>query len=244
MGKIMLVTSGKGGTGKSTVALNLGLSLAREGKKAIILELDSGLRCLDLMLGIDDIVYDLGDVLSGNCEFSQAIYEAEGVEGLSIIAAPAKSDYVLSHNRFCTFCRHLCSVYDFIILDTPAGLGAELSAAAAASSFALVVTNLSPISVRDAEKAAFALKEVGLKKIRLVVNLVPLEVDDKNQLADLDDIIDSVGAQLIAVVPEDRTLRKCVSERNKKEIKKSIGILSFENLAKRILGQDIPLLFK
>jgi len=244
MGKIMLVTSGKGGTGKSTVALNLGLSLSKEGKKAIIIELDSGLRCMDIMLGIDRVVYDLGDALCGSCEISEAIYTSEIEPNLSIIAAPEKSDFMLSHNRFCTFCRHLCSVYDFVILDTPAGLGPQLHAAISASSAALVVTNLSDVSVRDAEKAAELLKKASMKNIRLVINMLPLEFDDKKEIPDLDDIIDSVGSQLIAVIPEDKIFKKSVNERKKKEIRKSMGALAFLNLAKRVCGQDVELLFK
>ena len=244
MGKIMLVTSGKGGTGKSTVALNLAISLAQEGKKAIILEMDCGMRCLDLMLGIDNIVYDLGDVLSGNCELKEAIYGSDMLQNISIIAAPAKNNYLVSASRFVSLCRFLSSAYDFVILDTPAGIGAELACAAEASVLALVVTNPSPVSVRDAEKAVEFLRRSGVKRIRLVVNQIPMELDGKDELADVDDIIDGVGAQLIALIPEDKLLKKCIADRNKKEIKKSIGILAFENLGARILGQDVPLLFK
>lgn len=244
MGKIMLVTSGKGGTGKSTVALNLGLSLANEGKKAIVIELDSGMRCIDLMLGIDNIVYDLGDILSGNCSLDEAIYKTEYAENLSIIAAPAKSSYVVSTQRFVSLCRQLSTVYDFVILDTPAGIGSALAAAAEAASHALVVTNLSPVSVRDAEKATDFLRKSGLKRIRLVVNFVPLEFESKDEIADVDDIIDAVGAQLIAVIPEDKLFKKCILNRNKKEIKKSIGNVAFKNLAARVLGREVPLLFK
>ena len=244
MGKIMLVTSGKGGTGKSTVALNLSLSLAKEGKKAIVVELDSGLRCLDLMLGIDNIVYDLGDILSGKCELQEAVYEPEYQEGFSIIAAPAKSDYVISVSRFVSLCRYLSTVYDFVILDTPAGIGSALVAAVKAASHALVVTNLSPVSVRDAEKVTEFLKKSGLKRIRLVVNFVPLEFESKDEIADIDDIIDTVGAQLIGIIPEDKLFKKCVLLRTKKEIKKSIGNVAFENLAARVVGRDVELLFK
>ena len=244
MGKIMLVTSGKGGTGKSTVALNLALSLAENGRKAIVIELDSGLRCLDLMLSLDDIVYDLGDVLDGNCEFSQAIYSPEGFDGVSIIAAPQKSDYLFSQTRFVTLCSHLGAVYDYVILDTPAGLGSALRVAAAASSLALVVTNLTPVSIRDAEKAVEKLATLSLKNTRLVVNMVPLEVEDKNSVPDLDDVIDSVGSQLIAIIPEEFVLKKGVSDRKRKETKKSIGLLAFGNLAERIMGRDKPLLFE
>ena len=244
MGKIMLVTSGKGGTGKSTVALNLALSLVREGKKAIVIELDSGMRCIDLMLGIDSIVYDLGDILSGNCQLQEAIYEADGIDNLGVIAAPADPKYAASSQRFVSLCRQLSTVYDFVILDTPAGIGSPLAAAAEAASHALVVTNLTAVSVRDAEKATEFLRRMGHKRIRLVVNFVPLEFDSIDEVADIDDIIDSVGAQLIGIIPEDKLFRKCVLLRNKKEIKKSVGNAAFENLAARILGRDVPLLFK
>lgn len=244
MGKVMLVTSGKGGTGKSTVALNLGISLASEGEKVVVLELDSGLRCLDLMLGIDDIVFDLGDILSGKCDVQMGVYPVEYVSGLSIIAAPAHLNQLISKERFCQLCRYLAKSHDYVILDTPAGLGFALEIAAVASSMALVVTNLSPISVRDAEKAAQKLSRAENIKMRLVVNMVPLEISSKASLPDIDDIIDEVGVQLIALIPEDEVLRKSIPERTKKEIKKSVGMLAFSNLAKRILGRDVPLLLR
>ncbi len=244
MGKVMLVTSGKGGTGKSTVALNLGLSLAKEGKKAVVVELDSGLRCLDLMLGLDDIVFDLGDVLSGKCDAMSAVYAAYDIPNLSIIAAPARTDQMISENRFCQLCKYLAKSFDYIILDTPAGLGSALEVAAAASSLALIVTNISPVSVRDAEKAAQKLSGYGIKNMRLVVNMVPLEVGAKTILPDLDDVIDGVGAQLLSVIPEDELLSRSVHDRKKKETRKSAGALAFSNMAKRILGQDVPLLLR
>ena len=244
MGKVMLVTSGKGGTGKSTVALNLGLSLANEGKKAVVVELDSGLRCLDLMLGIDNIVFDLGDVLSGKCDAMSAVYSTDDIPNLSIIAAPVRADQMIPENRFCQLCKYLARSYDYVILDTPAGLGGALEVAAAASSLALIVTNISPVSVRDAEKAAQKLSGFGTKNMRLVVNMVPLEVSAKAVMPDIDDIIDSIGAQLLAIIPEDELLSRSIHTRSKKENKKSIGVVAFSNMAKRILGQDVPLLLR
>ncbi len=244
MGRIMLVTSGKGGTGKSTVALNLALSLAQEGKKAVVLELDSGLRCLDLMLGIDSIVYDLGDIMSGRCEALAAVYQSELCENLSLIAAPSSSTQKLDGERFSVLCKYLARKFDFVILDTPAGIGQSLSLAAKVSSSAVIVTNVSPVSIRDAEKAVGIVADAGVKNMRLVVNMIPLEVSNKNLIPDFDDIIDRVGVQLLALIPDDEVLRKSVVERTKKENKKSIGILAFSNMAKRVLGRDIPLLIK
>jgi len=244
MGKIMLVTSGKGGTGKSTVALNMALSLAKEGKKAVVLELDSGLRCLDLMLGIDAIVYDLGDILSGRCDALSAVYKSELNENLSIIAAPSSSDQRLDAERFSVLCKYLARKFDFVILDTPAGIGQSLSLAAGVSSSAIIVTNVSPVSIRDAEKTVQIVSDAGVKNMRLVVNMIPLEVSNRKLIPDFDDIIDKVGVQLLALIPDDETLRKSANERTKKENKKSLGILAFSNMAKRILGRDIPLLIK
>ncbi len=244
MGKIMLVTSGKGGTGKSTVALNLGISLANEGKKAVIIELDSGLRCLDLMLGVDGIVYDLGDVLSGKCEALDAVYDSEHYQNLSLMTAPASVSQKMDAERFKTLCKYLALKFDFVILDTPAGIGPALTLAAGVSSSAVIVTNISPVSVRDAEKAAMIVSDAGVKRLRLVVNKIPLEVSSKTVLPDFDDIIDRVGVQLIALIPEDEAIAKSVPERTKKEKKKSAGILAFSNMAKRILGRDVPLLLR
>lgn len=244
MGNVMLVTSGKGGTGKSTVALNLGLSLSEEGKKVIVIELDSGLRCLDLMLGIDNIVYDLGDILSGKCDANSGIYSAFGIPNLSIIAAPTRVDQMISQNRFTQLCDYLSRTYDYIILDTPAGLGSALEVAAHASDLGIIVTNISPVSVRDAEKAALKLSGFGLSNLRLVVNMVPMIVGTKTVLPDFDDIIDNVGARLLAVVPNDEVISKTIVDRQKKEQKKSVGIAAFKNMAKRILGQDVPLLLR
>ncbi len=244
MGSIMLVTSGKGGTGKSTVAVNLALSLVKEGKSAILVELDSGLRCLDLMLGIDDIVYDLGDVISGKCQALDAVYSVEGIDNLSVIAAPSENNQSITPDRFKTLCKYLARMYDFVILDTPAGIGLPLSLAADVSAFAVIVTNVSQVSIRDAEKTAMLLMKKGIKRQRLVVNMVPMEKDKNIVLPDFDDIIDRIGVQLLAIIPEDNVLRKSLVERKAKENKKSVGIIAFSNMAKRILGKDIPLLLK
>lgn len=243
MGKIMLVTSGKGGTGKSTIALNLALSLVNEGKTAVVVELDSGLRCLDLMLGVDDIVYDLGDVLSGKCDADEAVYPSF-VDGLFVLAAAMNNSQTILRDRFCKLCKYLSRHYDFVILDTPAGLGTPLVLASEVSSLAIIVANVSQVSIRDAQIAAEFVHKAGVKKLRLAVNMVPDTKNHNLSIPDFDDVIDRVGAQLIALIPDDDVLKKNICDRKKKEIKKSLGIKAFSNMAKRILGRDIPLLIK
>lgn len=242
MGRVMLVTSGKGGTGKSTVALNLALSLAKEGGKTVLLELDSGLRCLDLMLGIDGIVYDLGDVLRGACNVQQAVYPA--LQGVSLVAAAADVGFLPDRERLSQLCRYLAGQYDFVIMDTPAGLGKMLDTAAAAADEALIVTNLTPVSVRDAEKAADQLGACGLKQRRLIINRVPKKTPFPREIMDADDIIDRVGTQLIAIVPEDPVLQQAAHLRTVRDSKGSLALEVFERLAKRLCGQDVPLLIQ
>ncbi len=244
MGKVMLVTSGKGGTGKSTIALNLGLSLAEKGHKTVVIELDSGLGCLDLMLGLDDIVYDLGDILSGKCDVLSAVNTSDFAPNLSIIAAPARVDQMISENRFSHLCKYLLRVYEFVILDTPAGLGSLLDVAAGVSNLGIVVSNISPVSIRDAEKTALKLRTLGLKELRLSINMVPLEISHRSLLPNLDEIIDCVGVRLLSVIPQDEIFSKSVQSRTQKETRKSAGLLAFSNMADRILGQDIQLLIR
>jgi septum site-determining protein MinD len=197
---VLLITSGKGGTGKSTVSHLLGRALARRSKNVLLVELDSGLRGLDLMLGVSDrVVYDLSDVLEGRCRPAKAVTPIDTKVGnLHLIAAPIDRFFVPDEKNLRLLLKGLSGCYDFLILDTAAGLGQGFDIAARVADEALIVATPDPVSVRDAAKTAQSLPCPA----RLVVNKFTVRSLTK-ELPDLDAVIDCAGVRLISVIPND-----------------------------------------
>ena len=202
----IMVCSGKGGTGKSTVSVLLGACLARLGRKTLLVELDSGLRSVDIIAGVyGRTVYDIEDVLCGRCEGAKAVVPSPLYPGLSVISAPYEGGAVEAAplGRLLTAMR---PYFDFILLDTAAGMGAPFTAASTVADKALLVLTPDPVALRDGKIVADRLLAGGRPQsaVRLVMNRVRRESFGKNAaVADLDECIDTVGVQL-AVIPESR----------------------------------------
>lgn len=238
MPKILLVTSGKGGTGKTTVSLLLAHALCQRDRNVLLLELDSGLRGLDLLLGVSDrVVYDLSDYLCGRCRPAKAIVPCETERGnLHLIAAPSDRHFVADQQALAQLLKSLSSCYDDLILDAAAGLGRGFDVASALCTAALVVTTPDPVSVRDASKAAAMLRRTGS---RLVVNKFSTR-QLSGDLPHLDAIIDTVGAQLISVIPEDPAVAQAAVE-GKLPPAGSPAMQEIQDLARRLLGERVLL---
>ncbi len=238
MPKILLVTSGKGGTGKTTVSLLLAHALCRKGRNVLLIELDSGLRGLDLLLGVSDrVVYDLSDYLCGRCRPAKAIVPCEVPCGnLHLLAAPSDRHFVPDQQALAQLLRSLSSCYDDLILDTAAGLGRGFDVASALCTAALIVTTPDPVSVRDASKAASMLLRTPP---RLVVNRFSSR-QLSSDLPDLDAIIDTVGAQLISVIPEDPAVAQSAA-RGVLPPADSPAMGEIEDLSRRLLGERVLL---
>lgn len=238
MPKILLVTSGKGGTGKTTVSLLLAHALCKRDHNVLLLELDSGLRGLDLLLGVSDrVVYDLADVLCGRCKPVKAITICEAPKGnLHLIAAPSDRFFVPDPKNLSTLLKSLSSCYDDLILDTAAGLGRGFDVASSLCTSALIVATPDPVSVRDAAKAAAMLERTPP---RLVVNKFSSR-QFSGDLPDLDAIIDTVGAQLISVIPEDPAVSQA-GARGVLPPENSPAMGEIEDLARRMLGERVLL---
>ena len=237
MPKIILVTSGKGGTGKSTVSQLLGRQLAMRGKNALLVELDSGLRGLDLMLGLSDrVVYDLSDILTGRCRPYEAIIPAATQRGnLHLIAAPVDRYFVPDKKRLSILLRNLSGCYDFLILDSAAGVGKEFDIAASVAEEALVVATPDPVSLRDASRVAVSLKCPS----RLVINKFTQRAL-RYSFPHLDAMIDMAGMQLISVVPEDEMIpTACACGRELPANSAAKG--EIDDLAARLLGERVYL---
>ena len=149
MCEVIVVASGKGGTGKTTVCAGLGVALAKQNKRVLIMDCDSGMRGIDMVLGVSDkLVYDLSDVISGSCEMADALYQVEDGLQLYCIAAPLYADDEVSPSLVKRFVDKARGEFDYILIDSPAGTGSGFVAAASAADRALVVVNAEPISIR------------------------------------------------------------------------------------------------
>ena len=241
----IMLCSGKGGTGKSTVSVLLGASLARLGHKVLLIELDSGLRSVDIIAGVyGRTVYDIEDVLCGRCEGSKAIVPSPLYTGLSVISAPYEGGEVLAAplGRLVTAMR---PYFDFILLDTAAGMGAPFTAADRIADKALLVLTPDPVALRDGKIVADRLLASAREQnaVRLVMNRVTRESFGKRAaVADLDECIDTVGAQLLAVIPESKPLQLSGANGSVPPAADP-AVIAGQAMAKRLCGQRVPLTY-
>ena len=229
MGLVTVITSGKGGAGKSTVSVGLGCTLAKNGKRVLLIDGDAGLRSLDAMLGVDkELVFDISDIVNGNCEPIKAIYSCEeytGLNNLFLLPAPALEKHTIHPDLMKQLVPILSRYYDHVIIDCPAGIGKGFISAVAAADRALVISTPDPICIRDSDKVRQLLEERGIRQQRLV---------------DIDTIIDETGIRLIAVLPDDIHLQtnpaKAVVNHSR-----SPGTMALQRLAARLEGESVPL---
>lgn len=245
MSQVIVVASGKGGTGKTTVSTSLALALAKKDYNVLVIDCDSGMRGADMMLGITDrLVYDMSDVISGTCTLEDALYECNGAKNLYCIAAPCFAEDEISPRLMKQFIAEHKEKYDYIIVDAPAGVGTGFETAAIAADRALVVVNTEPISIRGAVNIRQKLSEMGIDDIRLVINRFDTERFVKiGMYSDLDEVIDATQIQLIALIPEDVRI-SALSQRGALATNWSKCVAVFDCLAARLEGLNVPLVLK
>lgn len=241
MAQTILVTSGKGGVGKSSSCVFIGYALARQHKRVLIVELDAGLRGLDIMLGVENkTAYDMGDILLGRCDPYDAVVASDYQTGLSLLPAPCDHWEDLKQADLVWLVKSISAYYDYILLDSPAGFGKGFRIGVSAADKAILVVTPDPICVRDAAVASQLLREYGVSDQRLLINRVKQQYNRMDILPDLDCAIDQTGVQLIGVVPDDTLVLKAGA--------KGVPLPSsckayqaFDNIGRRILGQYCPL---
>lgn len=238
-----MICSGKGGTGKSTVAVLLGAQLAACGKKILLIELDAGLRSVDIIAGVyGKTVYDIEDILCGRCEGEKAIVPSPLYPGLSVISAPYEGGEVRTA-PLTRLVNTMRAYFDFILFDTAAGMGAPFAAAARLCQRAYLVLTPDPVALRDGRIVADKLINTGhaAANVRLIVNRVgPASFGPKAPVFDLDECIDTVGVQLIAVLPDSAELRQAGAAGTALPPGCQAAAAG-SALAKRTLGQRVPL---
>ncbi len=235
MKNILAVVSGKGGVGKSTCSLGIAVALCRKGKKVLLIDLDAGLRCLDIMAGVDDrLVFDLSDVLDGR-PLEDAILPVPGCKNLFVLAAP--DQYTLIDGAKLRELLLSAIDYDYIILDFPAGTDFPFIKDINDITDFIAVTCGDAVCVRDCEKIASYTKTFG-KDCRLIINKYTIPLVKRGVYGGIDDIIDRSGAQLLGIIPYDKDhIKKPFAVFKKKNLKSK----SFERIALRIHGYGIPL---
>jgi septum site-determining protein MinD len=239
MGISLLFTSGKGGTGKTTLTQCVARALCRRKMNVLVLELDSGLRGLDLMLDVSDrVVFDLSDVLGGRCKPAMAVVPVDVPLGnLHLIAAALDASYVLQQDRFRQFIRRALDFYDFVLMDGSAGLGRSNEIAGSVCSGALIISACDPITVRDGARVADSLR--GIPR-RLVINRFSRH-QLSGELPDIDTVIDRVGVQLISMIPDDPAVPYYCS-RGLPLPAHSPAAQEIGDLTRRLLGESVPLI--
>lgn len=242
MGTITMVASGKDGVGKSTISVFLGAAFAEKGQSVLVLELDNGLRSIDVISGAyGKLIFDINDVLAGRIEPKKAIAESPITEHLSIMSA-SYNPSMLPVDDFIKLTTALSENFDHVIIDTAATPGAVYAAASCAMR-ALIVATADPVGVRNAKHIKDQLDEYRINDIRLIVNNVVPSRILSGIVPNLDFVIDNVGAQLIGVIPDSSDIAMA-SAGVVALSKKSPATQIFHNIAERMEGNDTPLLIQ
>ena len=246
MGKVIVITSGKGGVGKTTTTANLGAGLAATGQKVCLVDTDIGLRNLDVVLGLENrIVYDLLDVVEGACKLRQAlIKEKQFGERLVLLpAAQTREKDAVKPEQMKELMDQLREEYDFVILDSPAGIEHGFKNAIAGADSAIVVTTPEISAVRDADRIIGLLEAAELYDPLLIINRVRPDMVRKGDMMNIDDIDDILAITILGVVPDDQDI---IVSTNRGETvvldRKSRPGQAYRNIVRRLLGEDVPLM--
>jgi len=245
-GRVIVITSGKGGVGKTTTSANIGTALAKEGYKVVLIDTDLGLRNLDLLLGLENrIVYTIVDVIEERCKLKQALVKDKKNPNLSLLAAAQTRDKsAVNAEQLKEICNKLKQKNDFVLVDCPAGIEQGFQNAIAGASEAVVVTTPEMSAIRDADRIIGLLNtKEEITSTRLLLNRVRPNLIKNNEMMSVDDVVGILEIPLVGIIPEDTGI---ITSTNKGEPivndESSLAGQAYRNVAKRILGEEVPFL--
>jgi septum site-determining protein MinD len=241
--KIVTITSGKGGVGKTTATANIGAALADSGQTVVCIDADIGLRNLDVVMGLENrIVYDLVDVVEGRCKLRQAMIRDKRLEEFYLIpAAQTRDKTAVSPQDMIRITNDLRPNFDWILIDSPAGIERGFRNAIAPADIVIIITNPEVSAVRDADRIIGLIEAEGKGPGKLVINRVKPDMIRKGDMLATDDVLDVLAIELIGVVPEDDAVVVAANKGNAVALDtRSKAGLAFRNIARRLNGEDIP----
>lgn len=208
MGEVIVITSGKGGVGKTTTTANIGVGLAQMGKKVIVIDTDLGLRNLDVVLGLENrIVYNLVDVITGSCRLKQALIKDKRYPELYLLpSAQTKDKSAVTPEQMKKLTAELKELFDYVILDCPAGIEQGFQNAIAGADRAVVVTTPEVSAIRDADRIIGLLEQGGIAQSELIINRLRMDMVKRGEMMSVEDVTEILGIRLIGVIPDRKSV--------------------------------------
>lgn len=238
----IVLTSGKGGVGKTTTTANLGASLAKRGKRVVLVDADIGLRNLDLVLGVEKrIVFDLVEVVEGRCQLRQALIKDKRFDSLAVLpAAQTRDKTAVSESQFAQVAAQVAELCDFVLIDCPAGIEHGFRNAVAGAAEAIVVTTPEVSAIRDADRVIGKLRDRGLP-IRLIINRIRPEMVRTGDMMSVEDVCEILATELLGIVPDDDEI---IDTTNRGEpvalVADSRLAVIYDKIARRLEGDVVP----
>ncbi len=244
MSEVIVITSGKGGVGKTTTTANVGTGLAMLGKSVVMIDTDIGLRNLDVVLGLENrIVYNLVDVVEGKCRLKQALIKHKKFPDLCLLpSAQTRDKDAVTPEQMVALVEELREEFDYILLDCPAGIEQGFKNAVAGADRAIVVTTPEVSAIRDADRIVGLLEAGEMKRIDLVINRVRMDMVKRGDMLKVEDVCDILSINLIGVVPDDEQIVVSTNQGEPLVGGGSKAGQAYYNICHRILGEEVPFL--
>lgn len=242
MGEVIVITSGKGGVGKTTTTANLGAGLSQLDKKVIVIDTDLGLRNLDVVMGLENqIVYNLVDVVEGTCRLKQALIRDKRFENLYLLpSAQTRDKTAISPGQMKKLTSELREEFDYILLDCPAGIEQGFQNAIAGADRAIIVTTPEVSAIRDADRIIGLLENNKIKDVSLIINRIRLDMVKKGDMMSVDDVTEILSIPLIGAIPDDEHVVIGTNQGEPVISLDSIAGKIYLNICRRVMGIEVP----
>lgn len=242
MSEVIVITSGKGGVGKTTTTANIGAGLSSFDKKVVVIDTDLGLRNLDVVMGMENlIVYNLVDVIEGNCRLKQALIRDSRYENLYLLpSAQTKDKTAISPGQMKKLTSELKEEFDYILLDCPAGIEQGFQNAIAGADRAIVVTTPEVSAIRDADRIIGLLEKNNIKNNDLLINRIRMDMVKRGDMMSVDDVTEILSIPLIGAIPDDEHVVIATNQGNPVIGMNAKAGQAYLNICKRIMGIEVP----